>query len=260
LINLRTYGTAPFRVAVLHGGPGAYGAAGELARELGESAGVLEPIQTRDSIDGQVDELREVLTTNAGGPVVVIGHSWGAWLGWLLAARHPGLAGKLILVGSGPFRPHDADGIIPTRFERLSEGERLHALDIIERLNDPDSEKDGPMGELGALFERTDAYDPLPRDEEGLGYSEHINRQVWAEASELRATGRLLDMAADIRCPVVAIHGDYDPHPAEGVREPLAERLPDFTFYLLEHCGHTPWLERRARDRFHELLRQEIKS
>ena len=29
-------------------------------------------------------------------------------------------------------------------------------------------------------------------------------------------------MGRKIKCPVVAIHGDYDPHLAEGVREPLS--------------------------------------
>ncbi len=258
MINLRKWGTPPYTVAVLHGGPGAYGAAGGLARELGGFAGVLEPIQTQDTVDGQLQELREVIAADADGPVTVIGHSWGAWLGWLLAVRHPELVKKLILVASGPFRPHDADGIVPTRFERMSEAERVHALELIERMADPTSEKDNPMAELGAMFEKTDAYDPLPREDEGLGYSERINRRVWAAAAGLRATGRLVEMAANIKCPVVAIHGDYDPHPAEGVREPLEQRLKNFTFYLLKKCGHTPWLERQARDKFYKLLKKEI--
>lgn len=258
MINLRKWGTSPYTVAVLHGGPGAYGAAGLVARELGALTGVLEPIQTKDTVDGQVGELRSVLIDNTDGPVTAIGHSWGAWLGWLLAARYPELVKKLVLVASGPFRPHDADGIVPARFERMTETERLRALELIERLHDPSSEKDSPMAELGALFEKTDAYDPLPREDEGLGYSEHINRRVWTEAAGLRTTGKLLDMASAIRCPVVAIHGDYDPHPTSGVREPLSGRLPDFTFHLLENCGHAPWLERQAREEFYTLLKKEI--
>jgi pimeloyl-ACP methyl ester carboxylesterase len=56
----------------------------------------------------------------------------------------------------------------------------------------------------------------------------------------------------------VAIHGDYDPHPAEGVREPLSKVLKDFRFILLEHCGHLPWIEREAREGFFELVRGEL--
>jgi pimeloyl-ACP methyl ester carboxylesterase len=57
---------------------------------------------------------------------------------------------------------------------------------------------------------------------------------------------------------VVAIHGDYDPHPAEGVREPLSRVLSDFRFVTLEKCGHLPWIERHAKEPFYDLLRREI--
>jgi pimeloyl-ACP methyl ester carboxylesterase len=57
---------------------------------------------------------------------------------------------------------------------------------------------------------------------------------------------------------VVAIHGDYDPHPTAGVRVPLLAVLINFTFILLEKCGHRPWIERASRDRFYGILEQEL--
>jgi pimeloyl-ACP methyl ester carboxylesterase len=83
---------------------------------------------------------------------------------------------------------------------------------------------------------------------------------VWAEASALRSSGALIALAGEIRCPVVAVHGDHDPHPAAGVREPLERDLKDFRFLLLERCGHEPWRERHARDRFYSLLEDELAS
>lgn len=56
----------------------------------------------------------------------------------------------------------------------------------------------------------------------------------------------------------MAIHGDYDPHPAEGVEKPLAAVLKDFRFILLDRCGHLPWIERQAKDRFYSILREEV--
>jgi pimeloyl-ACP methyl ester carboxylesterase len=73
----------------------------------------------------------------------------------------------------------------------------------------------------------------------------------------MRQSGELLALAGQIRCPVVAIHGDYDPHPAEGVQEPLSATLGHFRFILLEKCGHTPWMERQARDAFYAILKKE---
>ena len=72
--------------------------------------------------------------------------------------------------------------------------------------------------------------------------------------SRTGATRELLERAGRIRCPVLAIHGDIDPHPVEGVRKPLSLVLDDFRLVLLENCGHTPWRERRARERFYEVL------
>ncbi len=54
--------------------------------------------------------------------------------------------------------------------------------------------------------------------------------------------------------------GDYDPHPAEGVEQPLAAVLTDFRFILLRNWGHLPWLERETRDKFYEILTAELRS
>jgi hypothetical protein len=43
------------------------------------------------------------------------------------------------------------------------------------------------------------------------------------------------------------------------VREPLAAVFKDFRFVLLKHCGHAPWIERRARDDFFRVLRNELR-
>jgi pimeloyl-ACP methyl ester carboxylesterase len=87
-----------------------------------------------------------------------------------------------------------------------------------------------------------------------------IFQSVWKDAAELRRSGKLLELGNRIQCPVVAIHGDYDPHPAEGVQEPLSAILRDFRFILLKNCGHMPWIERRARDRFYGILNGELRK
>ena len=68
----------------------------------------------------------------------------------------------------------------------------------------------------------------------------------------------LLKVLSSIRCPVVAINGDCDTRPAAGINEPLSRVVKDFRFILLEKCGHMPWYERYARDKFYEILRKEI--
>lgn len=77
-MNLRHYGTEPFSVAVIHGGPGAPGDIAPVARELSSACGILEPLQTATSLDGQILELQSVLEESGDLPATLIGHSWGA--------------------------------------------------------------------------------------------------------------------------------------------------------------------------------------
>jgi pimeloyl-ACP methyl ester carboxylesterase len=258
--NVRKYGTAPFTVAVIHGGPGAPGEMAPVARELAYGWGVLEPLQTAPSLDGQVHELQTVVHNNGDLPLTVIGWSWGAWLGFILAARYPELVKKLILIGSGPFEDNYAVNIMKTRFRRLSEAERAEARSLMAILNDPAmADKNTPMARLGTLLAKADAYDPLPPDSSELLECQYdIHQRVWAQADALRRSGQLLEFGKKIHCPVVAIHGDYDPHPSEGIKEPLSRVLKDFRFVLLENCGHCPWIERNARDRFYDYLKNEV--
>jgi pimeloyl-ACP methyl ester carboxylesterase len=74
----------------------------------------------------------------------------------------------------------------------------------------------------------------------------------------LRKSGELLRIAGNINCPVVAIHGDYDPHPAEGVSKLLSNAIRDFKFIFIEKCGHEPWNEKYAKEEFYRILSEEL--
>ncbi len=260
--NPRRYGKPPFTVAVVHGGPGAGGEMAPVARELALVHGVLEPIQTAATLDGQVEELASRLKSAGDPPFVLIGHSWGAWLACLTAARFPALVKKLILVSSGPFEEKYAAALEATRLSRLSADERVELESILASLNDPGhKDKDPLFGRFDALIVKTDACDPLVAeagDEYRLPFRGDIFEAVWSAAAGLRRSGELLALTRRIACPVVAIHGDWDPHPAEGVEKPLAAAIKDFRFILLKRCGHTPWLEKQAREDFFRIVLNEL--
>jgi pimeloyl-ACP methyl ester carboxylesterase len=261
MLNLRKYGNKPFPIAVIHGGPGAPGEMAPVARELSSVIGVLEPLQTAATLEGQVRELKAVLAKHAVLPVTLIGFSWGALLSFIFAARYPSFVKKLILIGSAPYQEKYAVNIAQTRLSRLSAQERKQALSLMQTLDDPSVvDKNTPLARLGNLLSKADSYDSLPHNDEILECRYDIFQGVWEQAAKLRSSGKLLELGRKIKCPVVAIHGDYDPHPAAGVVEPLSRILKDFRFILLEKCGHRPWLERSARDRFYNILKQELVS
>ena len=257
--NFRTWGNAPYSVAVIHGGPGAAGEMTPVARELSRTQGIIEPFQTERTVTGQVTELKKVLADSGDLPVTLIGHSWGAILSFIVTAKNPALVKKLILVSSGVFDDAYAAGITNTRLNRLSQEDREVLETLATKLNDPMTwDKKRIFAELGTVIDKADAWDPLLHAAEGVEYRYDIYENVWKQAQELRTSGGLVALGTHIHCPVVAIHGDYDPHPADGVKIPLFRVIKNFRFILLENCGHRPWLERSARDRFYEILSEEL--
>ncbi len=257
--NPRIYGSPPYSTAVIHGGPGAAGDMALVAKELSRQRGVLEPLQTEPTIEGLIKELRALLQKHADLPVTLVGHSWGAWLSFIFAARHPGMVKKLILIGSGPFEEQYVPLMNETRFLRLTAEERSRAEALTRALNDPAAEnKKEILRKLGEVFSRADSFNPVNDIDEDLDLRPELFLSVMKESQQLRKSGALIDIGMRIKCPVIAIHGDYDPHPHQGVAEPLSRILADFRLILLERCGHYPWKEQYARDDFFSLLAREV--
>lgn len=227
-----------------------------MAQDLAKRGyGVLEPFQTKASVPGQIEELREALEQSCQTPVTLIGWSWGAWLSCFLAAKYPSLVARLILVASAPLQARYAEKIMPTRLSRLTDSEQAELISISSNLDDPAN-----LRRMMQLFEIADTFmsnkDPHPE----IVFDKAIHKAVWAQAAALRHSGELLKIIATIRCPVIALHGDHDPHPAEGVETPLRLVLPKSDFILFGQCGHKPWQEVYARDTFYSELEKVIRQ
>ena len=259
--NLRMYGDPPFRVLVAHGGPGAAGGVAPLARELGKKRGVVEPYQTKKTVSGQIEELRETVEKYCSPPVILLGHSWGAWLVFLFAAKYSDLVHRIILISSGPFEQHYASGIMNTRLNRLGAKEKARVEELMSLLSNAELKDREMLSEFRKLMAKTDHFDLLEDAERvEVNIDAEIYKSVWIEASEMRSSGELLESGKKIRCPVLAVHGDFDPHPAEGVEIPLSRILKDFKFRLLERCGHMPWMERHAREEFYKIVEADLEE
>lgn len=259
--NVRIHGRPPYRAAVLHGGPGAPGETGPVAKELSVSRGVLEPLQTAGTIKGQIRELKAVLENAARFPIVLIGYSWGALLGFLFAAHYPADVRKLILVSCPPFESSHAANINETRLNRLSGPKKAEAAGLLEQLARPSepAESDTFM-RLAELCGEADAFDPIETNSCIIDYQIGVFHSIWKEAEALRRSGKLLSFGDRIACPVTAVHGVYDPHPAEGVEISLSRKIERFRMIRLEKCGHKPWIEKHAGDDFYRVLNDELRE
>lgn len=257
--KLCKYGDLPFKAALIHGGPGAAGEMAPVARELSNHTGIIEPLQTELTIEGQVDELKSILEKYADLPVFLIGYSWGAWLSFIFASQYSELVSKLILVSSGPFEQKYADKIMELRLSRMNTNDKLQVTNLLHEFDNPNlPDKNEIFTKLGKYMTKADTFESIEYQEEKVECNYKIYENIWTQASQMRKSGRLMEFAKNIKCPVIAIHGDYDPHPAEGVKEPLSKYIKDFRFVFLKNCGHKPWIEKYAKNKFYEILKQEI--
>ena len=255
--NYRLYGNVPYQIALVHGGPGAAGEMKPVAMELSKNHGIIEPLQTASSLNDQVNELYLTLKTHADTPVILVGWSWGAMLSYIFTATYPNLVQKLILIGSAAFDEKYAKNIMLTRKNRLSKKELTELNNIVNQLQDDNislSIKNSLFPELGKIIYNADSYDPYPYQDGILECNYAIYLNVWNDAVKFRKEKRFLEIGKNINCPVIIIHGDYDPHPIEGIKEPLSNILNDIQTIVLPKCGHHPWLERQAKKTFYKIL------
>lgn len=249
---VRFYGSAPYTIVLVHGGPGAIGSLKGFAQELSEISqiGVLEAIQSKYSIAELIEELYDQIKDNCSDKVSLIGHSWGAWLAGLFAEKYPELTDRVILVGSGPLEEKYVSEIGDRRFQNLSEeeGEIFQRL-INNQVTDEDMEK------IPNLFERSDNYCLENRVLHSADKTDSkMYNTVWEEAAKLRSDGELLASFQNIKNKIYLIQGECDPHPARGVTIPLQESGVAFEAYILKKCGHSPFMEKYAREEFYKIL------
>lgn len=148
-------------------------------------------------------------------PATVVGLSMGAWVGTLLAERHPELVSRLLLVAGGALPGEQVD-------ISLQPKTREEAARLIEKIRDPSS-PEVPDYVLDDLVRRgrNGPIARLTRDASGLG-------------AHLRDEAAL----ATIHTPTDLIYGTADQMfpPAYGQR--LDTLMPASRLTVVERCGH----------------------
>jgi pimeloyl-ACP methyl ester carboxylesterase len=219
-------------------------------------------MQSKSAVHGLIEELRGQIEQYCAGPAVLIGHSWGAWLSGLTAARYPELVSKLILIGCGPLDEKYVGEIGLRREKNMSREEYAEYKELLLCLDKADTaDKDVKLARLGAIAGKADGFDEAEDEQDpadALPADGSTYALIMPEAAKLRKNGHLLAEFRRIKCPIVIIQGEADPHPAEGVIEPLSDCAVKLKTYALGKCGHTPWKEKHAKAAFYQILFSEI--
>lgn len=257
--NTNTYGSELFKLAVLHGGPGAAGYMKPVALKLSENYGVLEPLQSKLTVQEQIDELKQQIAKYVNEPITLIGSSWGAMLALLFASQNQNIVDKLILVGCGTFTEEDSaivDEIRNSRFTQNQKDKLAELMQVIDTLSG--KEQNEKMKEFAAIFDVSDKYSPICNNRELENLDWNIFKSVWNDFVRLREIPHYIKSEfSKIKIPVILIQGDYDPHPTQAIYAFLKDCIPQTKLYELGKCGHYPWIEKYAKDDFYKILTKE---
>ncbi|MDE2668530.1 MAG: alpha/beta fold hydrolase [Chloroflexota bacterium] len=250
-----TQGAGP-PVVLCHGGPGIYD-------YLEPVAAMLEDLATVHRYDqrgcGRSDDRRpydvatfiddlDALRAHWGYEAwTVLGHSWGAALALLYAARCPERTERLVYISGTGIDPAWHDEYRSAREVKLqtAERDRLRRLEE-ERTVVIGADLDRLNAERATLLEATEYYDAtrfeeLPRyDRFPVNYT--LNAALNAEMNGLEDSGALPAQVARIAASTLVLDGEGDPRP-RWARAQVADLIPDARHLTIERAGHDPWVE-----------------
>jgi len=261
-IQVRFYGKSGPWVVLVHGGPGAPGEMAPLAHYLRDHFRVMEPLQRVSgsvplTVARHVSDLYDVLRDpGQQEPVRLVGFSWGAMLALTYAARYPVDIDRLVLIGCGTFDKNSRQAY-ETRMAQRTEADTeriIRNLRMQLSVEKDRHQRNKLFAALGAVLTRIQSFDPLASTSAGLECDEAGFSETWEDALSLQERGVQPAEFKAIQAPVTMIHGQDDPHPGSLIFESLAPFIGNIQYRELPRCGHTPWLERQAKEKFYSLL------
>ncbi len=262
---VRVYGTAPYAMALLHGGPDDIGSMACVAERLSDEMGILEPLQSKNTAEALLKELRGQLGAFCDGKIMLLGHSWGAMLSILYAAKFPEDVRALFLVGCPPLEQNYVHLVGRWQQEPWNKEEQeTYARTIAEPKQRIEAQKNRLMQELEQITRTSDVHDGEHQNvHQDIFPDQQIHQALREQAGRLRQEGVFEKALYRIKCPVYVIHGEFDPNPIEGVLEPMQKAGISVKLRTMQNCGHAPFGEAQAKEDFFRLvseLVQELKE
>ncbi len=166
----------------------------------------------------------------AGGPVAIIGNGYGSFVALALALRHPALASRLVLAGTGA--AFDEPGRAAFRgMAAAASGKGLAAIadTAMRRLFSPAFQQANPA----LVAERRDRFLAT-------------TPAMFTAACKALAALDLRDAVRELRVPVLVLAGELDEATPPAMARQLADLLPNASFAELPGLAHVPQLQDTA--------------
>ena len=204
------------------------------------------------AIDDQAALLAGFIEQHGDGSAIVIGNSMGGLISMLLAARHPHLVDRLILVN--PAAPSWSPSSINRRWAMmmgiyLLPGLNKMAFAAIQRRGTPAQRTAMSMDMIAARGDRVPAWlqnmhADVAAERDNMPWAAEAFLQAYKSiVKRLMPTARYDRIVHRIMAPTMLIHGTLDSIVPFVAAQRLAAERPDWTFVPLEDTGHVPQLE-----------------
>lgn len=197
------------------------------------------------SFAGGLEDLDALRTALGLDTVQLVGHSAGAYLAALYAAKHPEATAGVVLLNPGP--PVNPD--LMQKFGGTMAARRTAADDAARRAIEESAEF---AAQQPAALERHQLNtfipffkDPATIERVSLGFTEITAANVQMGPQRMMGSIGSLDplrQFAGIACPTLVVHSELDPIPVEWSRA-LVGTIPDADFALIEGGSHFPMVE-----------------
>ena len=199
-----------------------------------------------------VEDLANLIRSLAGGQAVVVGHDWGGILAWRLAALHPELVQKLVILNA-PHPAHYRRTLMTNPMQWLrSSYVGVFALPYLpERLIAA-----GDFRVIERGFRTQPKHKDAFTDEDIARYKQALRRGLTEPLNYYRAALRygsdLFSPPHEIAAPTLVIWGENDPFLSTQLTRGLDEYVQNLQVVRLPGISH--WVQNDAADEVNDFL------
>ncbi len=262
-LRFRSYGVNGPTIILIHGGPGAPGNLAPIGRYFADDFRLFEPFQRSSSdlpltVDRHISDLHDFIRQHCPNEKPhLLGHSWGAMLTLAYAAEYCECVDSLILVGCGTFDSRHRKILKQTIQQRITPEIRAQLESIGNDIPNPDER----LAAMGKIIQPIYYYSLLPEEpDDEITPDARAHHQTWDDMINQQKQRRYPATFANIKNPVLMLHGDFDPHPGVQIRDQLIEYMPQLEYVEFANCGHYPWQESQTQDKFYQTVLRRLKQ
>jgi proline iminopeptidase len=211
-------------------------------RGSGKSGGKVDSLSiTIDNFISDLEGLRKALHIQK---MNLFGHSWGTLLGMYYACRYPEHVKSIILANT---MGATSEFLLPFITNRESRRTSKDSAAILQIMSSNEFIKRDPavMDKFARIFFRSYFLNQSLADSLTLSFNNTTAQNlltIFNLFGKFLSNYNIREKLKKLNCPVLIIHGDYDPIPLKYAAE-LNSIIKGSKFVVLKNCGHFSFVE-----------------